>query len=195
MNSRIRETARYLGYGKNAVDEQTLELIAASFYELAKVIRERFIYRVFDVKIKDAQFISVAGMMLDSRNLAKNLDGCNKVVLFGATLGIEVDLLIRKYTVSDMAKAVVMQACAAVRMEELCDRVEETCSQEFCDAKMRPRFSPGYGDLSIMHQDEILRVLDAARKIGLTRTEGYMLTPTKSVTAFIGVIVREPKKE
>ena len=29
--------------------------------------------------------------------------------------------------------------------------------------------------------------MDASKKIGLSMTEGYMLTPTKSVTAVIGI--------
>lgn len=51
----------------------------------------------------------------------------------------------------------------------------------------RPRFSPGYGDFSIAHQGEILRLLDSAKKIGLSMTESSMLIPTKSVTAVIGL--------
>ena len=52
---------------------------------------------------------------------------------------------------------------------------------------LRPRFSPGYGDFSILHQKELLQMLEAPKKIGLTLTEGYMLTPTKSVTALLGM--------
>ena len=52
---------------------------------------------------------------------------------------------------------------------------------------IRPRFSPGYGDFDIAHQDMILRMLDTAKKIGLTLTGGNMLTPSKSVTAVIGL--------
>ena len=52
---------------------------------------------------------------------------------------------------------------------------------------LRPRFSPGYGDFSILYQKDVLRMLDAPKKIGLTMTDGYMLTPTKSVTAIIGI--------
>ncbi len=39
----------------------------------------------------------------------------------------------------------------------------------------------------IAHQDMILRMLDTAKKIGLTLTGGNMLTPSKSVTAVIGL--------
>lgn len=106
----------------------------------------------------------------------------------GVTLGPAVDLLLKKYSVLNMSKAVVVQACAAAYLEEICDRVVDEIEREFdCRGYLRPRFSPGYGDFSILHQKEILEMIDAPRKIGLTMTEASMLVPTKSVTAVIGI--------
>jgi len=189
MDFRIRETIRYLGYGKHAVDEQTCRLIAESFEDLELVVRERFIYRIFAIEHCGEYQIRIGTIEMKSKYLIKNMMGCSKAVLFGATLGIEVDRLLQKLAVTDMAKAVIMQACAAARMEELCDRMEAEIKAELPkpEQTMRPRFSPGYGDLSIEYQKEILRVLDASKKIGLTMTRGCMLSPTKSVTAFIGI--------
>ena len=45
--------------------------------------------------------------------------------MFGATLGIGVDQLIRRTSLTDMAKAVVLQACAAALLEEYCDECQE----------------------------------------------------------------------
>ena len=79
--------------------------------------------------------------------------------------------------------------CAAAMLEEYCDKAQNEIAESLRKEQLylRPRFSPGYGDYSILHQDDILRMLDAAKTIGLTMTESYMLTPTKSVTAVIGV--------
>ena len=49
------------------------------------------------------------------------------------------------------------------------------------------RFSPGYGDYPIAVQNDLLRLLDAPRKIGLCATPTHLLTPRKSVTAVLGV--------
>jgi len=56
---------------------------------------------------------------------------------------------------------------------------------------LRPRYSPGYGDFPLTYQKEILELLNAQRRIGLTRTESNMLVPTKSVTAIIGFTTEE----
>ena len=50
-----------------------------------------------------------------------------------------------------------------------------------------PRFSPGYGDLNINVQRDIFTHLDLSRKIGVTLNESLIISPSKSVTAIIGL--------
>lgn len=188
MDIRTREAVRYLGYGRHAIDERTLELIQESFEELDQISDARFIYRIFEIYIQDENELEIGKLKINSKNLAKNLRDCKEAVLFGATLGTGVDMLMKKYSITDMTRAVVMQSCAAVMMEEYCDKAQRQIEDELEGrGYLRPRFSPGYGDFSILYQKEILKMLDAPKKIGLTMTEGYMLTPTKSVTAVMGI--------
>ena len=74
-------------------------------------------------------------------------------------------------------------------LEEYLDEWQDNLGREMQKEGyyLRPRFSPGYGDFSIDHQDMILRMLGSAKKIGLSLTDGNMLTPSKSVTALIGL--------
>lgn len=187
-----KEAIRYLGYGKHAVDEETLRLIAESFDDLQRTAQRKSIYRIFALSNGGngrANRIIIGNMEIESRNLAKNLRGCEEAVLFGATLGIEVDRLISRTGLTNMAKAVVLQACAAAYLEEYCDTCQEQIAEEMKkEGKyLRPRFSPGYGDFSLSHQKQLMQMLDCAKKIGLTMTESCLMTPTKSVTAVIGV--------
>ncbi len=195
MDRLTREAVRYLGYGKNAADDQTMALIADSFENLRSVSRPKSVYRIFDLMHTGSDRIEFGGMEVESRNLSKNLKGCGEIVLFGATLGIGVDRYISRASLTDMARAVVLQACAAALLEEYCDSCQEQIAQEQKrEGKyLRPRFSPGYGDFSISYQEQLVRILDCAKKIGLTLTDSMMMTPTKSVTAVIGVsTVKEP---
>ena len=86
-------------------------------------------------------------MQVQSKDLAKNLHGCEQAVLFAATIGVEIDRLILKYSKIAPTKAVLLQAIGAERIESLCNAF----CQEIEDrtGKIRTRFSPGYGDLSI----------------------------------------------
>lgn len=189
MDIRTREAVRYLGYGKHAVDERTKLLISDSFRELEQAANAKSIYRIFDFNIAGTNQLTIGKLQITSRHLSKNMRGCREAVAFAATLGTGVDMLLKKYSVTDMAKVVVLQACATAMLEEYCD----LCQKQIQDALepeglyLRPRFSPGYGDFSIAHQDMLLRMLEAAKTIGLTLTNGGMLTPMKSVTAVIGV--------
>jgi cobalamin-dependent methionine synthase I len=60
----------------------------------------------------------------------------------------------------------------------------------FCDSypsKLRPRFSPGFGDLPLSLQPEILAITNARKNLSITLDEGCLMSPSKSVTAFAGI--------
>lgn len=188
MDMLTKEAIRYLGYGRHAVDDSTLALISDSFENLEAAAGRKSIYRIFDLEqTADDKFI-IGKRSIQSQNLGRNLRGCSKIVLFGATLGIGVDRLITRTSLTDMAKAVILQACAAAMLEEYCDECQSNIGREL-EAEgfyLRPRFSPGYGDFDIRYQAVLMQMLDCAKNIGLTMTDSYMMTPTKSVTAVIG---------
>ena len=118
----------------------------------------------------------------ESRSLAGNLAGCREVVVFAATVGPGIDRLIKKYTKLDPVKALFMQAIGAERVETMCNL--------FCDSypeKLRPRFSPGFGDLALSIQPEVLSVTNARKNLSITLDEGFLMSPSKSVTAFVGI--------
>lgn len=188
MDQRMREAVRYLGYGKNAVDDRTLRMIADSFESLRSSAGKKSVYRIFDLEQPDAETVRFGSLTVKSRNLGKNLRGCDKIVLFGATLGIGVDQLLSRKSKTDMAFTVVLQACAAALLEEYCDECQEQIrvQMEKEGRYLRPRFSPGYGDFPMECQRELTRMLDCSRRIGLTVTESLMMAPSKSVTAVIG---------
>lgn len=189
MDRRTREAVRYLGYKNHAVDDHTLTLIQDSFQELDLVADKRIIYRIFDLDTDGREQLKIGSMTVSSRQLSRNLKGCCQVLLLGATLGTCVDQKMRRYSLDEMARAAVMQACAAALLEDYLDEWQEQYAQEMREKGLylRPRFSPGYGDFSIRHQEMILRMLDAAKTIGLSMTDGCMLVPSKSVTAVLGM--------
>lgn len=195
MNTRTKEAIRYLGYGNHAVDDQTLALVEDSFSELERAADRRIIYRIFGVTLRETDSITIGKLNIFSRNLYKNLRDCREVLLVGATLGVGVDLLLKRYSLTNMSRAVVIQAAAAAMLEEYLDECQNKLSEELeKEGKyLRPRFSPGYGDFDIGHQGMILRMLNADKSIGLSMTDSCMLTPTKSVTAVIGISCRKER--
>lgn len=182
MDRKTKEAVRYLGYGNHAVDEKTLALIQDVFNETDRIAEHRIIYRIFDLNSIDDDCVYIEHLKIKSKNLKKNLSGCEQVIMLAATLGTEIDYVMRKYSHTDIARAAVMQACAAVLLEEYLDEFQSSVGYY-----TKPRFSPGYGDFSIEFQKDILELLQASKTIGLSITDNSMLVPTKSVTAVIGI--------
>ena len=132
-------------------------------------------------------------MDFESEQLARNLRSCDQVILFAATLGSAADTVIRRASLLDMSRSVVMQATAAAMIEAYCNEVQAEIREEMRSRGLylRPRFSPGYGDCPLSLQRDITRMLDTPKQIGLTTTEDNLLVPMKSVTAFIGLSENE----
>lgn len=120
-----------------------------------------------------------------SDRLAEHLNGCRKVVLFAATVGVEIDRLIVRYGRISPSRAVMLQAIGAERIEALCDVFCDDLAKEIA-LPVRPRFSPGYGDLPLGIQRDIFAVLDCTKRIGLSLNDSLLMSPSKSVTAFVG---------
>ena len=114
---RTKEAIRYLGYGKHAVDEGTLGLISDSFRDLEACAAAKSIYRIFECEHTGENELQIGKMNITSRSLGRNLKGCGSVVLLGATLGTGVDLMMKRFSLTDMAKTVVLQACAAAYLD------------------------------------------------------------------------------
>lgn len=193
INIDRKEVRRYLGYGKNEADEKTNEVIETCIAELQAVASPKFTYEIFPLELLNNNRIDFGCFQVTSKNLSKNLQECHKIILFAATLGIQPDLLIAKYSLFEVSKAVIMQAAAAAMIEEVCDVCQEKIRQSMEEEGLylRPRFSPGYGDFSIEHQPDMIRVLNCPKKIGLTVTDSLILAPAKSVTAVIGLSTKD----
>ena len=152
---RVREAVRYLGFGRNEADERTLELIQQSFKDLEQEAGPKSICQIFDLNHTDDGRLVIGQMEIRSKSLSRNLKGCRQVVLFGATLGAGVDRLMRRISLTDMARAVILQSCAAAMLEEYCDECQKKIAAELEEEHLylRPRFSPGYGDFDICYQE------------------------------------------
>lgn len=183
-----KEALRYLGYGQAEADASVLSLLEWAIESLIDSARFGNVRLIFDCEVNEASIL-LGALEIRSKDLSKHLQGCNKAVLFAATLGPQADILLKKYAHLDISKAVILQAAAAAIIEAYCNGCQEILETSLLAESLyvRPRFSPGYGDFSLEHQPKILSLLDAPRKIGLTITGGMMLAPSKSVTAVMGL--------
>ncbi|MEE0859708.1 MAG: methionine synthase [Acutalibacteraceae bacterium] len=187
-NLNYNEALRYMGCRSDKADNHTMDMLA----ECEKLVIEnsvpRYRYAVYDIN-ETAQGIEVLGtnILLTGEDIKRHLHGCYGIVLMCATISGKIDILIRKTQLEDMSKAIVVNSLSSVAIEQVCDKAEKEIYNQLGECYKTWRYSPGYGDLPINLQKDILTTLDAPRKIGLCTSESMTLTPIKSVTAIIGL--------
>lgn len=185
----FKEVARYLGYSRTVSPDQDVSgLMEKAADEMAAIMKPQAVFEVFDLTVGLESELSFADVSLHSRDLSRNLAGCSKVALLAATLGPQVDALIRRHSSTDPVYASILQATGPMYIEELVDLVNEEIKKIAASQglKTKPRYSPGYGDVSLEVQKDFFRLLPCTR-IGLTLMDTLIMAPEKSVTAFVGL--------
>lgn len=172
------EAVRYLGGSGISLNYRMDRLMDECEREILAKSSPKFLYIEKDLPCEE---------LMQGEDIKNHLDGCEKAIVMCATLGAEIDRLIRINQISDMAKAVVLDSFASVAIEQVCSKVDELIAEKYERYFQTFRFSPGYGDYPIELQKSVLSMLDAPRKIGLATNENSLLTPTKSVTAVMGL--------
>ena len=107
------------------------------------------------------------------------------VVFLCGTIGAEFDAWQRRLSVLSAADALLSQQIGLDAVEKVMDELENEVKVkvEVEGKRLKPRRSPGYGDLPLSLSRTIISELDAARQIGVSITESDLLVPSKSVTA------------
>ncbi len=177
-----KEVAVYLGYySANGIDKKT---ITDSILEFMDNSDFRACLAKVPVKITE-NGVDLGFMQVESKSLQKNLDGCDEAYILAATTGISSQRLIERNSVVSPIKGIVTDCTGSAAIEAFCDKINLSLSDN--PDFLRPRFSPGYGDLCIDCQRKIVDFLCANKNIGLSLTESLMMVPKKSVTAIIGI--------
>ena len=180
-----KEILRYAG----CPNDKELPLLDECLGEAEAVLSFRSCFRVCDVFTEQERVRFDSLPTLVSFDLSRALHGCRRAVIFAATAGVGIDRLIIKYGRIAPSRALLLQAIGAERIETfvgaLCADLRQRFSAE--GSTLRPRFSPGYGDFPLAFQRDIFSLLDCPKRIGVTLNDSLLMSPSKSVTAVVGI--------
>ena len=189
----VKEVQRYMGYrGLADIGPDIRAKIDKAIDQVGIQSHPRIISREYPIDIDGNNVTIHAGpedVVLVSESLARNLTGCCGALLLAATIGPACDMLVRRAGVSSAVDASIYQAAGAAAIESFLDDMNDRYKAEY-EARglfLRPRFSPGYGDLKLEHQKDWFRLLNITKQIGIELTDSLLMVPTKSVTAIIGI--------
>lgn len=183
MHVDVSEALRYLGA---ASDPATETLVREAAAELERAVQPRFVWRVLQVS-HTADGVRIGALPLPGTLAQTMLRDAAQAAIVVCTLGAGFETLLRAAEARDMARAAVLDACGSAYVEAGCDAAEREIAARFPGLFRTDRFSPGYGDLPLSLQPELLALTDAQRRLGITLTESLLMVPSKSVTAVVGL--------
>lgn len=192
-----REVWRYAGFSglPGEEDEELKKLLQEIYKETQQCFSYKVCYRRMSISWSEG--LPELPIYSGSKDVAKCIKGADEIILFAATIGMEIDRHIAKYGRLHPAKGLLLQAYGAERIETLCDYFCKEMKNQLIASGMTitNRFSPGYGDLPLETQQEVFRLLECSRKIGISLGSNMLMTPSKSVTALFGIKSCEDFKE
>lgn len=188
----ITDALRYMGVPPVSHTEELVRNVSEAFGRLEGYITPRCVWGRFHVIHFDGG-IEIEGAKIYSSDIARLTSRSNDCILLAATLGHETDRQITIAQNKNMLDGLALDACASVRIDSYIDDVmrSEIAAVLRENERMTSRFSPGYGDLSMNVTEDILTILSATKRIGLSVTRSMMMSPVKSVTAIAGLFVKE----
>lgn len=187
LEARESEALRYAG-AQGSADEDVIALLRSCRRELSEARQGLVCFGVTDV-VREGDRLFLGSLRIESEDMKKYLEGCERAVIFAATLGVLPDRLIRKYARVSPARALMIDALCSALAESLCDAFCQELGQSAATEgrETRRRVSPGYGDIPLAMQRDIFAFLGCERRIGLSLNDDLLMTPTKSVTAIVGI--------
>ncbi len=180
----IEKINKRLKLPRNYNDEMILKEIK-SFIPLMETIAR---FKALSLKI-EGEIITIDNKYsFVSSSLSKHLFECEKVTLLAVSLGIYLEQKIEKFQNSGKTlKVIIGDAVGSEYVEESAKYISEIIGRSIKKKGFIPtkRFSPGYGDLSLEVQNIFFEEL-ILNEIGINLNDSLLMTPQKSITAFIG---------
>ncbi|WP_315082109.1 methionine synthase [uncultured Clostridium sp.] len=192
------EVLRYLGYKKQKLTESIDELIEKTIDESRNLIIPKCVYCKYKKHTEnDGVHVAKTNLILKGEDIKNHLLYAKEMFVIAATVGNKIEQKIRLYEKVNLTKALILDACATVAIEEFLDELEEKIRLDARKENLAItfRYSPGYGDLPLNIQKDIVNTLNADKAIGLTVSSHHLLFPRKSVTAIIGLIPIEKEEK
>ena len=180
----LNETLRYAGMPD--CQKEALIFIAEDVIRTCEEkMQPGLVYRICEISsIESNRVILDNGTCLTGSLVAKYLVGCSQVCVLVGTVGLSVDRVISAYSYKSSVEGLLADAAGSAAIEavvdDFCDRISEKC-------RSKPRISPGYGDFPLTNQSVIFSLLDATKSIGTCLNDSLLISPSKSVTALVGL--------
>lgn len=185
------EVLRYLGHRGQEISPELDRLIDEMSKRCLEIAKPRYFWRAFELTEDENGQPELAGtgVVFLGRDIKKHLAGAVACVVMAATLGFEVEREMMRLSRRSAAGEVIFNAACTALVESVADRCQRE-AEEYARSRglvTSYRYSPGYGDFPIEQQPEVLGVIEAGTRLGITLTDSMLMLPKKSVSALMGL--------
>lgn len=184
------EVLRYLGYTNQEISEE-LDMKIDKIITLAeKEASPKSVHMISDIAFTENKIrLTGTDIVLHGKSIKEYLKGAVKCITLACTLGVGFESALLRIQQISITDSLIFDAAGNALIESYADSEEAKLLEQYKNMGLHSkyRFSPGYGDLPLELQHDILSALGCERKIGLTATDSNILIPRKSITAFMGI--------
>ncbi len=195
------EVLRYMGYSGQPMTDELDARIDGVVERCLGIAQPMASWDVFDVAGREpledgrpAVQLEGTSLQLIGESMEKHMAGAVAAAVMAVTAGMGVERELRRLSLTDPVEQVIFDAAGTTTVERAADACEASVVAWARERGLYAnfRFSPGYGDMPLETQPVLLATVDAQRRLGIALSKSLLMTPTKSVTAIIGLF-EEPQ--
>ena len=165
-------------------DDFPLDTVEKCRKELVSALDIKYAAVKTEVSYPENDVCDIGFGPIKSNLMYKNLKNSKSAFVFAVTLGHGVDRLLKKLSVTSVYEHYVVDALASSYAEKACEVVQNIIKGDLDNYN---RFSPGYGDLPLEIQPEVLNLIGAGKYLNIAIGKNLLMSPTKSITAIMGI--------
>lgn len=162
------------------------KIFESIFNQACEIAKPKAIYRVAYIESKHDASITIDGVEFTSRTLRVNLEKIERVFVYVATCGKEIDRM--SLSDGDLLQDFWLDRIKVALLDCSLSYLRAYLDHKYHPGKMAS-ISPGSGDANIwpiQQQKELFSLLGKIEElIGVRLTESFLMVPTKSVSGFL----------
>ena len=187
----MQQVWQSIGYDADSQPPARMSSLVDEYVEYVNhLVDASYSYVIRDVMLVHGSTTVIDGSIIfQSDVIARLLERCEKVAIFALTIGNFLEETAAKLAEDRLVmQAAVLDAVGSAAAEKVADLVQERISgvakiQGLCTSR---RFSPGYCDWDVDQQKMVFRALKDDL-VGISLTEGCLMSPRKSLSGIIGI--------
>ncbi len=170
-------------YKEKFISKDILDKVDLCKNILLKHVQFAYISAEYNLYFAENGVYIKEGNVLAGKDITNHLKGSKKAIFLIVTLGANIDRQINLLQYKDLSSGYILDELSSILIDIKCDKIADKIRE---NKTISDRFSCGYGDYPLSLQTNICSLLNS-EKIGVKLTNGGMFSPSKTISAVIGV--------